>query len=68
MEFAGNFGLEGFEPSASWSRTKRATKLRYSPLWVIYLKEYFNGSGASCQITCLFTGKPEKKPVMASCL
>ncbi len=26
-------GLPGFEPGTSSSRTKRATKLRYSPLW-----------------------------------
>ena len=26
----------GFEPTASWSRTKRATKLRYSSLFVCY--------------------------------
>ena len=25
-------GAAGFEPAASWSRTKRATKLRYAPL------------------------------------
>ncbi len=24
-------GVTGFEPTASWSRTKRATKLRYTP-------------------------------------
>ncbi len=24
-------GAEGFEPSAFWSRTKRATSLRYAP-------------------------------------
>ena len=24
-------GAEGFEPSAFWSRTKRATRLRYAP-------------------------------------
>lgn len=24
-------GATGFEPAASWSRTKRATKLRYAP-------------------------------------
>ena len=24
-------GLVGFEPTASWSRTRRDTKLRYSP-------------------------------------
>ena len=25
-------GVKGFEPSASWSRTKRSTKLSYTPL------------------------------------
>ena len=32
-------GLAGFEPAASSSRTKRATKLRYSPFgnsWIYY--------------------------------
>ena len=24
-------GVAGFEPTASWTRTKRATKLRYTP-------------------------------------
>jgi hypothetical protein len=24
-------GVTGFEPATSWSRTKRATKLRYTP-------------------------------------
>ncbi len=27
----GKIGAEGFEPSAFWSRTKRATSLRYAP-------------------------------------
>ena len=26
-------GATGFEPAAFWSRTKRATKLRYAPRW-----------------------------------
>ena len=26
-------GVSGFEPEASWSRTKRDTKLRHTPLW-----------------------------------
>ena len=26
-------GVTGFEPTASWSRTKRATKLRYTPTY-----------------------------------
>ncbi len=25
-------GAAGFEPAASWSRTKRAAKLRYAPM------------------------------------
>ena len=25
-------GAEGFEPSTFWSRTKRATRLRYAPV------------------------------------
>src|SRR5881396_3216981 len=29
-------GLVGFEPTASWSRTRRDTKLRYSPKWNTY--------------------------------
>jgi hypothetical protein len=26
-------GLVGFEPTASWSRTRRSTKLSHSPNW-----------------------------------
>ena len=26
-------GVSGFEPEASWSRTKRDTKLRHTPLF-----------------------------------
>ena len=26
-------GAAGFEPAASWSRTKRDTKLRHAPIW-----------------------------------
>jgi hypothetical protein len=26
-------GVTGFEPATFWSRTKRATKLRYTPPW-----------------------------------
>lgn len=30
-------GATGFEPAASWSRTKRATKLRHAPkIYLIY--------------------------------
>ena len=27
-------GLVGFEPTASWSRTRRSTKLSHSPNWI----------------------------------
>ena len=29
-------GVRGFEPPASWSRTMRATKLRYTPIRFIF--------------------------------
>ena len=29
-------GLVGFEPTASWSRTRRSTKLSHSPKWNLY--------------------------------
>lgn len=32
-------GLAGFEPAASSSRTKRATKLRYSPMSIVLIKK-----------------------------
>ena len=28
-----SIGLVGFEPTASWSRTRRSTKLSHSPKW-----------------------------------
>ncbi len=32
-------GVTGFEPMASWSRTKRDTKLRHTPMTVVlYIK------------------------------
>lgn len=33
-------GATGFEPAASWSRTKHATKLRYAPKSIFY-KAFF---------------------------
>ena len=30
-------GVTGLEPAASWSRTKRATKLRYTPFFLAYI-------------------------------
>ena len=31
-------GVAGLEPAASWSRTKRATKLRYTPVPVAFFR------------------------------
>src|SRR2546423_5354280 len=31
-----SIGLVGFEPTASWSRTRRSTKLSHSPKWNTY--------------------------------
>ncbi len=31
-------GAVGFEPTASWSQTKRAAGLRYAPLDIVYSK------------------------------
>ena len=30
-------GVSGFEPEASWSRTKRDTKLRHTPIKLAYV-------------------------------
>jgi hypothetical protein len=30
-QFSRGIGLVGFEPTASWSRTRRSTKLSHSP-------------------------------------
>ena len=38
-------GVPGFEPGASWTRTKRDTKLRHTPMQLIY---YTRGV-ADCQ-------------------
>src|SRR6266705_28261 len=32
-----HIGLVGFEPTASWSRTRRSTKLSHSPKWIAKL-------------------------------
>ena len=33
--FVNMVGVSGFEPEASWSRTKRDTKLRHTPLTLV---------------------------------
>ena len=37
LVFGVHIGLVGFEPTASWSRTRRDTKLRYSPKSILTL-------------------------------
>ena len=39
-------GAEGFEPSAFWSRTKRATSLRYAP-WLLKTRLRYQNTGKS---------------------
>ena len=39
-------GVAGFEPAASWSRTKRDTKLRHTPL---KRKGNYTGKQMECQ-------------------
>ena len=34
-------GVPGFEPGASWTRTKRDTKLRHTPLQPLYYMCFF---------------------------
>ena len=37
-------GAGGFEPPTFWSRTKRATSLRYTPIGVDYRGQNLNSS------------------------
>lgn len=39
--YCGSVGADGFEPSTSWSRTKRASQLRYAPYILPPLQLYF---------------------------
>ena len=39
-------GVAGFEPAASWSRTKRDTKLRHTPMQTA---TYYSDSQFGCQ-------------------
>ena len=41
-------GVTGFEPAASWSRTKRSTKLSHTPIF-IFRKGYYNTGKVVCQ-------------------
>ena len=62
-------GLAGFEPAASSSRTKRATKLRYSPfgnvrqstaMFVIYANRVVFGVSHWNQTDCVIRGSKER--------
>ncbi len=39
-------GVRGFEPRASWTRTKRDTKLRHTPMDTV---EYYSDFKRNCQ-------------------
>ena len=41
-------GVTGFEPAASWSRTKRSTKLSHTPVFN-FRKGYYNTGKVVCQ-------------------
>ena len=41
-------GVTGFEPAASWSRTKRSTKLSHTPVF-FFRREYYNTEKMVCQ-------------------
>ena len=41
-------GVTGFEPAASWSRTKRSTKLSHTPIF-FFRREYYNTEKRVCQ-------------------
>ena len=43
-------GVRGFEPPASWSRTKHSTKLSHTPKRVLYKRDnYYNTHEPICQ-------------------
>ena len=50
-------GAVGFEPTTSWSRTKRATKLRYAP--TIFIIKHL-------QVSCLPSAKENRHPPESS--
>ena len=50
-------GMAGFEPATSWSRTKRATSLRYIPT-----EFYYNHIFRFCK------NHPEKSKIKSTCI
>ena len=53
-------GVTGFEPAASWSRTKRSTKLSHTPVFN-FRKGYYNTGKVVCQAQ--FTQKIEESGI-----
>ena len=42
-------GVTGFEPAASWSRTKRSTELSHTPIFLLWNPIYFITVSHRCQ-------------------
>ena len=57
-------GVTGFEPAASWSRTKRSTKLSHTPVF-FFRREYYNTEKMVCQAETA-QNKKETKRAMGS--
>ena len=49
-------GAIGFEPTTSWSQTRRSTKLSYTPMSAAF------GSKAHCQYVCWRQNGKQKRP------
>ena len=54
-------GVTGFEPAASWSRTKRSTKLSHTPVF-FFRREYYNTEKGVCQAQSAQKQKGKNKP------
>ena len=54
-------GVTGFEPAASWSRTKRSTKLSHTPVF-FFRKVYYNTEKRVCQAKTAQNKKENENP------
>ena len=66
MAFAHWVGVAGFEPTASSSRTKRATKLRHTPVHVTFGVPFRGASGAACDVIVAGDHRPARVGTMAA--
>ena len=57
-------GVTGFEPAASWSRTKRSTKLSHTPVF-FFRKGYYNTEKSVCQAEKPTKSKKKKNPTQS---